>query len=370
MTVRTESTGYDNSTARPSAPLITLGMRHFNNGPFVEAALRGAFSQTYSPLEIVFVDDASTDGGFEIAQRLAAEYRGPHRLILSRNDRTLGPGGQYERVRALSRGDVIVIADCDDVSLPERCQRIYEAFRDGRPDLLCVDSYFDVIGVDGRLLTGVPADLARNRTGYEGVTAEVLARTGGGPQGAVAAFHRSLFEVGVSLDRLRIGEESVLAFRALVLGRVKTIPEVLVLRRVHLHNISGTLHPDWSGRDLRAWVAMELRRRTPVPGVMQRDLNALQRAGLISEERAGRLRRAARVYARELKLQRVALCHPWWRRWTLFFALIRLGQPWRAALRLTLMIAAPGIALILLRRNPIHRARRPASASLRQGHRT
>src|SRR5215471_4229101 len=108
-----------------SPPLVTLAIRHYNNAPFVAAALKAAFAQTLAPIEILFVDDCSTDGGFEIARAMFESYSGPHTLTIARNELNLGPGGQMNRVRDLANSEIIVFADADDVSLPRRCERVY-----------------------------------------------------------------------------------------------------------------------------------------------------------------------------------------------------------------------------------------------------
>ena len=324
----------------------------------------GAFAQIYSPLEIVFVDDASTDNGFEIAQRIAAQYQGPHRIVVTRYGRHGGVGEQWERVLTESRGEIMVYADTDDISLPDRCQRIYEAFRDGGPELLGVDSYCDLIDARGAPITGVPPHIALNRFSSEHLTAEMLARNRNSPLGAVLAVRRIVFEVGVPLASLRRVDDSALAFRCLVLGRMKTIPEVLVLRRSHLDNVSAAIDVSWSGKTLGAWFSKHLDDLTPVPAVMRQDLDKFARDGLISAARAHQLRREVDLYAHEVELQRLAQRMPWWRwrRWTLYFALRRLGIGRRPAIRLALLATAPALAIMFLRRNPVHRAARQAAA--------
>ena len=66
-------------------PLVTFIVISYNQEAFIRDGVEGAFSQTYSPLEIVLSDDCSRDRTFEIMQELAAAYRGPHRVILNRN---------------------------------------------------------------------------------------------------------------------------------------------------------------------------------------------------------------------------------------------------------------------------------------------
>ena len=42
-------------------PLVSILMPGYNAAPFVEETLRAAFAQTWRPLEVIFVDDGSTD---------------------------------------------------------------------------------------------------------------------------------------------------------------------------------------------------------------------------------------------------------------------------------------------------------------------
>ena len=339
-------------------PLITVAMRHYNNAPFVEAALESAFAQTYAPIDIVFIDDNSSDGGFEIAQRMAAAYRGPHRVILSRNEKNVGLGEQNNRVMALSPGEIIVFADADDISMPNRCQRIYETFRDGGPDLLGVGCFFDLIDQEGRTID-LPPETSAAQEPDALWTPENLALEIAGPQGAVSAHRRSVYQAGVSLAGLRQGDDMVIGFRCLLIGRMAAIPELLVRRRVHLDNMSGPIRYGWSGRDLSSWYRRFLREKVMVPGFMLRDLDKFAREGRIARARADELSGVVRAYARQFKLLRVVPRLSFWRRWTLYWGLRRAGLARRRALRLTLQVLAPTVAMFFLRRNPIF-ARRKA----------
>ena len=54
--------------------LITCGITAYNAEDSIERAIRSALSQTWRPLEIVVVDDCSTDRTSEILQRLTSEH--------------------------------------------------------------------------------------------------------------------------------------------------------------------------------------------------------------------------------------------------------------------------------------------------------
>lgn len=105
-------------------PLVSFIVIAYNQEKYIEEAIRGAFSQTYEPLEIILSDDSSPDKTFEIMQRLAEEYDGPHKVVLNRNESNLGIGGHINRVMELSQGEFIVINAGDDTSLPDRLKEL------------------------------------------------------------------------------------------------------------------------------------------------------------------------------------------------------------------------------------------------------
>lgn len=49
-------------------PLVTIGIPVHNNAKYIQEALASALAQEYEPLEIIVVDDQSTDDSFEIAE--------------------------------------------------------------------------------------------------------------------------------------------------------------------------------------------------------------------------------------------------------------------------------------------------------------
>ncbi len=94
-----------------------------NQEAYIEEAFRAALAQTYEPLEVIVNDDASTDGSWDIIQRIAAEYAGPHKVILNRCETNMDIMRSFETLCALSSGELIVKAGGDDVSYPDRVCR-------------------------------------------------------------------------------------------------------------------------------------------------------------------------------------------------------------------------------------------------------
>jgi glycosyltransferase involved in cell wall biosynthesis len=337
-------------------PLVTYAIRLYNNAAFIEAALESAFAQSYHPLEILVADDGSSDGGYAIAERVLGAYRGPHRVQLYRNERNLGPGGQFTRIAERMSGSILVIADADDLSLPSRTQRLAERFQREGPSLMGLVCHFDPIDPEGRPLEEVAGTVGTTRPVAEAWTAAQLARGWDGPPGAVAAYRRAVLDLG-PLDNAWQSEDLILGLRALLLGRMATLPEILVHRRVHLDNVSGPIRPSWTGRELARWYSRHLGRRLAATAVMRRDLERIAASTALAPERAASLRAAIADHARELKLLIVAPRLGPFGGWCVLPRLARLGIARKQALRALLQRLAPGLAMVLLRRNPVYRAR-------------
>jgi glycosyltransferase involved in cell wall biosynthesis len=192
----------------------------------VEFAVRAALAQTYSALEIVISDDASTDATPAAIDRALDDYDGPHRIVRNRNSVNLGIGAHISKMVALSSGELIVIAAGDDVSLPERCERVAQAWlASGKRADLVSSALVDLDSEGNTHDRIVPTDLSTYRD-----AADWLARP---PHviGAAQAWTRRLFDRFGPLPAGVVGEDLIMVFRAIVSGGAITLPDALVLYR-------------------------------------------------------------------------------------------------------------------------------------------
>lgn len=90
----------------------------------LEEAVASALAQTYRPLEVVIVDDGSTDETGRVADRLAAQHPAEVRALHVPNG---GPGRAREAGRAVARGEFIQYLDSDDLLLPRKFEWQVEA---------------------------------------------------------------------------------------------------------------------------------------------------------------------------------------------------------------------------------------------------
>jgi glycosyltransferase involved in cell wall biosynthesis len=208
-------------------PLVTFALLGFNQEQYVRAAVEAAFAQDYSRLEIILSDDCSADGTFEIMREMAEEYSGPHRIVLNRNAVNQTIGGHINVINRLARGELIVAAASDDISLPTRTSRIVDRWLSTGKHAGVVHSSCSTIDHSGRVLNelpcpclpalGSPEDAASNN-------AYVI--------GATSAWSMDLYKLFGDLKNDVVHEDCALAFRSLLAGLpISYIDEPLVLYR-------------------------------------------------------------------------------------------------------------------------------------------
>jgi len=107
----------------------------YNVEKYVETAVKSILNQTYKDIEIIIVDDASTDDTFGIISRLSAEY--PSIKVL-RNDKNSGITIALNNGLTYCSGEFIARADGDDIQHPERIARQVEYLNN--------NTEYDVVG--------------------------------------------------------------------------------------------------------------------------------------------------------------------------------------------------------------------------------
>lgn len=210
----------------PERPLVTFALFACNQQEYVRDAVLGAFSQTYSPLEIVISDDHSKDETYEIILEEASKYRGQHKVVVNRNKTNLGLIGHVNKIFEIASGELIVAAAGDDISLPIRTERICsEYINRGKPLLIHTKAL--EMGQTGTL-TGrqLPPHYLRTKPDLaRAALAQSLYL------GATGAWHRSLFDKYGPIKYCHAYEDLVLGFRAVIENKIEFIDEPLIKYR-------------------------------------------------------------------------------------------------------------------------------------------
>ena len=98
-----------------SLPNLSVIVPNYNHAKYLETSLSAILNQSVPPLEVIVLDDCSTDNSVEVIRRFAAQ----HPLIrLVQNEKNLGVMANINKGIGLSRGEYIYIASADDEIVP------------------------------------------------------------------------------------------------------------------------------------------------------------------------------------------------------------------------------------------------------------
>jgi glycosyltransferase involved in cell wall biosynthesis len=103
-------------------PFVSVVIPTFNRAQQVQAALKSVLAQTYPELEVVVVDDGSTDGTGEAIQRLISHPRGNCRQVRYFFQPNQGQSAARNKGIDEARGEWVAFLDSDDVWLPEKLE--------------------------------------------------------------------------------------------------------------------------------------------------------------------------------------------------------------------------------------------------------
>ncbi len=206
-------------------PEISVLMPVWNGEKYVRAAIDSVLSQTLSDIELILVDDGSSDGTADIL----SSYRDP-RLRVHRQDH----GGIVQALNfgaAQARAEWIARQDADDVSEPDRLRRQWKGLQ-GHPDAVLCFTDRELLNQSEEVTRA--AHFPRSRSFLALRLCYQCPITHSTVLFSKAAFHAA----GGYHEAERHAEDYALWSRMLEAGEFVALPEKLVKLRVHEGSVS------------------------------------------------------------------------------------------------------------------------------------
>lgn len=209
------------------SPFVSVVMPLYNAEQFVESAVKSILTQTYSNLELIMVDDFSTDSTARIVEQISDD-----RVKLYYNDQNHGISYTTNLAISKCQGKYIALMDDDDISEPNRLD-LQVSFLENNPSI-------DILG--GR---GLVIDANDNITGMSGEP-----RTNPKYIRCMLLFHNQSCMNSSMMIRKTFLEQSGLRYdegchgmqdlfflmKASKLGQISAIPDIIIRHRLHSHN--------------------------------------------------------------------------------------------------------------------------------------
>lgn len=199
-------------------PLISIVLPCYNGASFLEKALRSCLLQTYPALEIVFVDDCSTDNSCQIAESVQQEFPDKALRIL-KNEMNVGLPASLNVGHRAAKGKYLTWTSDDNLLLPEMIEKLYDRLIERSADIVYAD--YRNINEKGEFL---------NRMKLQPISSVLFYN----PVGASFLYKRSVYEEldGYNEALFRL-EDYDFWLRASVRFQFHHIPQVLYQYRQH-----------------------------------------------------------------------------------------------------------------------------------------
>jgi glycosyltransferase involved in cell wall biosynthesis len=231
--------GFAGSAPSGQRPSAGVAMCVYNGTRYLQLQLDSIVAQSELPHRIAIVDDASTDGSWELLQQWARNA--PFEVVLRRNDTNLGVSRNFEKAVGLLDQDIVFLADQDDIWYPGKLTSFVDRFACDR-ELGLLHSDANLIDATGQLLGRRLLDtLLVTRDERNEVAAGRAYRVYAKRNlvtGAACAFRRELLAHALPFSPEWIHDEW-LAFTAALVSKVALLDEATMAYRLHGSNTVG-----------------------------------------------------------------------------------------------------------------------------------
>jgi len=229
-----------------SDPTVSVLMATHNGGRFLRPAVDSVLTQTHRSLELIVVDDCSSDDTAEIVEDYMRSD--PDRVRLVRKSVREGPCRARNEALDLARGPLLCWLDQDDVWLPTKVAEQAQLMAE-RPDVGLLYSYFDAFDSD----TGATIEWADSRRDFEGDVLAELFVIGCFIGSITVMFRRSALErrqIRLRERDFSLGDDYYLWLTIALDWQVARIPRVLACYRRHSGNESARMA---AAQNVDAW---------------------------------------------------------------------------------------------------------------------
>jgi glycosyltransferase involved in cell wall biosynthesis len=213
-------------------PLVSIVVPAYNHADYLAEAIESILAQDYPNIELLVLDDGSTDNTREVLERYAGQF------YWETSKSNMGQAATLNKGWRMSKGEVLGRLSADDLLYPDAVSASVECLRKS-PDAVLVYCDFDLIDEHSRVIRRIQAP----EFSYRDMVAKQITAPGPG-----AFFPRSAFEKAGPWDEsLARMPDYEYWLRLGLYGRFVRIPKVLAAFRMHENSFSfrrgeGELH--------------------------------------------------------------------------------------------------------------------------------
>ena len=213
--------------------LVSVAMATFNGERYLANQLDSILGQTYKNIEIIIVDDSSSDSTISIIHR----YQNLHKNIrLTQNPLNLGIVKSFEIALNMCRGEYIALSDQDDVWFSYKIEKLLSSIGD------CLLIHSDAVVVDEKMNVVSKTNFeSRQKDKFKSEFIDYLISNN--VTGCTALFPKRLLDLALPIPEGFYIHDHYLALIASFYGSIKFLHEPLIYYRQHGSNSIGAKRP-------------------------------------------------------------------------------------------------------------------------------
>ncbi|WP_201555145.1 glycosyltransferase [Psychrobacter sp. 72-O-c] len=219
-------------------PLVTCILLAYNHEQFIESAIKGLLEQDYNNIEFIISDDSSSDNTYKKICATIKSYLSTKNIILNKNEENLGLIRHFNKLVNMAKGEIIVVAAGDDISLKSRVSNTVDIFSKNK-NVTFVSFNDNVIDGAGNVIS------SGERVKYDGIRKFDLNDFVSGKEipfsGASRAFRKKVHDTFGDLESNSITEDTPYIIRGLIMGQTAISSDIGICYRRHDNNLSGAL---------------------------------------------------------------------------------------------------------------------------------
>lgn len=141
---------------------VTVFMPVYNGEKYLKEAIESILNQTYRDFEFLIIDDGSTDSSADIVRSYSDS-----RIRFVQNETNIKIAATRNKGIELAKGEYIIPMDCDDISLPERIEKLVN-FMEKNPEVGVCGAFYEEFGEN------VPSKIVKNPTNSDDIKAALF----------------------------------------------------------------------------------------------------------------------------------------------------------------------------------------------------
>lgn len=210
-------------------PKVSVVMSVYNGSQYLQEAIDSILRQTFSDFEFIIIDDCSTDDTWQILKKYSSQDQ---RIVLIQNDVNLGLTKSLNKALGIAQGAYIARQDADDVSLPQRLEKLITLL-DEQQEIALVSCNIELIDAQGNSIGKRQRSCDTNLVGWYLLFYNRLAG-----HSQVVFRRSSVLAVGGYSESYRYSQDYELWCRLARVSKIAILPDVLLQQRVHDQQIS------------------------------------------------------------------------------------------------------------------------------------